>query len=435
MRGYKDNILFKNIIILITSGIVVKIFEIISKVIYTNILGIKIMSLYSLLIPILIFVITICQFSFPISISKLSAEGIYDNKNLLLSAFKIGIVVDIILILITLLSANYISSLIRHQDLKSSINCICTIIPFITISSIQKGFLNGKEDMFLTSITNIIEEIIKIILIIIILPIVIRYKEIVSINFFILFTNITEITTIFILNKKISKYIIKNSKNNNKTIYKNILAISLPTTLIKLIFATGHFLEPIILMNFITGYNTNYITLEYGIINSYVISILSLPSFFSILMSSALLPNITKLYNDKKYYDFSKKIRISILVSLLFGIISITFILLYPKNILILIYNTSLGINYIKVLAPLFIFTYVTPILSIILQSTGKTIELFKISIITTIIRYLSLLLFCNLGYGINGLIYSIAISIIITTTLLLLYIIKIKKEENLVIF
>ena len=44
---------------------------------------------------------------------------------------------------------------------------IIYIIPFVTISSIQRGFLHGKEDMLGASITNVTEEIIKITLIII----------------------------------------------------------------------------------------------------------------------------------------------------------------------------------------------------------------------------------------------------------------------------
>lgn len=431
MQKYKNNLLIKNIIILFTTGVLAKILGMISKIMQTNILGIKIISLYALTTPVLMLIITICQFSFQISISKLSAENKYNNKKLLLSAFKIGIIVDLLLILLVLFTSKYIALLIHHKNLKTVIEIMCPVIPLITITSIQRGFLYGKEDMFLSSITNIIEELIKIILIIFILPIAIYYSDILTLKLLFLFNILIELVTMIILNKNISKYINNNEKNTYK-IHKKILGISIPTTLIRLISATGYFLEPIILINALLelNYNINYITLEYGVITSYIIPILSFPNFFSMLIASALLPNITKLYNNKQYEDFNKKIAVSLFITIIIGIMSFIFILIFAKYILKYLYNTNLGINYIRILGPFFILIYIQPILSIILQATEKTNILLIISIINTFSKYISLFIFCNIGLGINSLIVSMIISIITTTILLLICITKLINKR-----
>ena len=93
-----------------------------------------------------------------------------------------------------------------------------------------------------------------------------------------------------------------NSKINIQVI-KDILNISIPTTCTRLISSIGFFLEPILLTMLLikNGYTSNYITIEYGIINSYVLPLLAMPTFFSISIASALLPNITKLYKNKNY--------------------------------------------------------------------------------------------------------------------------------------
>ena len=88
-----------------------------------------------------------------------------------------------------------------------------------------------------------------------------------------MFNIITETCSIVIMNNTINKNYKTNEKGRiNKQIIKDIYDISLPTTSVRLIASIGFFLEPIILTNILlkTGYSSTYITLEYGIINSYV---------------------------------------------------------------------------------------------------------------------------------------------------------------------
>ncbi len=426
MTKFKNNILIKNIIILLLSGGISKVIGMIGKVIYTRTAGINVVGLYTMLTPTFMLIITITQFSFPISISKISAEGKYDNNTLLKTAYKLGLAIDLILIIIVMLSSNLIASFIHNNALAPAIRSICVIIPFVTISSVQRGFLHGKEDMFLPAITNITEEIIKIILIVILLPYAIAISNVTAVIFIILFNVFMELSTIIILNKRVKKYMQKTSCNN-KNILKDIIDISLPTTLIRLISSFGFFLEPIILTNTLlsVGYSSNYITLEYGIINSYIVPLLSFPSFFSLAIASALLPNVTKLYASKKYKAFNNKLLKLMIISILIGAFCLAFILIFPKELLKLIYNVNLGVNYIYLLGPFFIILYMQPTLSIALQAMGKTNKLFITSVVSLILKYSLLFVFCKLGYGMNSLIYSIIIGIVTTTLLVFIIVIK----------
>ena len=55
-------------------------------------------------------------------------------------------------------------------------------------------------------------------------------------------------------------------------------------------------------------FDFNSFNLSAVIVNSYIIPLLSIPSFFSISIASALLPNITKAYTKKRYNEFNKKL-------------------------------------------------------------------------------------------------------------------------------
>lgn len=434
MIKFKNNLLIKNIIILLVSGAIAKVLGMIGKIIYTRIAGVNVVSLYTMITPTLMLIISITQFSFPISISKISAEEKYDNKSLLKNAYLIGLIINIILILILVLSSNFIAKALHNRSLAPAILSISVIIPFVCVSSAQRGFLHGKEDMLPASITNITEEIIKILLIIFILPITISSGNITSVIFLILFNVITETSNILFMQKAINKKYINHSKGRiNKNIIKEILSISIPTTSVRLIASVGFFLEPIILTNTLlsTGYSPNYITMEYGIINSYIVPLLSIPSFFSISIASALLPNITKAYANKKYDEFNRKLLKLMFLSMLVGAICLIFILIFPNEILKLVYNVNFGINYIYLIGPFFLILYMQPTLSVAIQAMGKTNKLFLTSTISVIVKYSALYILGKNGLGMNSLIFSMIIGIVTTTSLVIIIVLKELKKKN----
>lgn len=434
MIKFKNNLLIKNIIILLVSGALAKVLGMLGKIIYTRIAGVNVVGLYTMITPTFMLIISICQFSFPISISKISAEEKYDNKSLLKSAYFVGSIISIILIIILILTSNLIAISLHNKLLAPAILSISAIIPFVMISSVQRGFLHGKEDMLPASITNVTEEIIKIILILFLLPIAISKCDITSVIFLILFNVITETSNILFMQKTINKKYISNKKGKiNKKIIKEILSISIPTTSVRLIASIGFFLEPIILTNTLlsSGYSPNYITMEYGIINSYIVPLLSIPSFFSISIASALLPNITKAYANKKYDEFNRKLLKLMFLSMLVGAICLTVILIFPNEILKLVYNVNFGINYIYLIGPFFLILYMQPTLSVALQAMDKTNKLFLTSTISVIIKYNTLYVLGKIGFGMNALIFAMIAGIVTTTSLVLIIVLKELKKKT----
>ena len=428
MIKFKNNLLIKNIIILLVSGAIAKVLGMIGKIIYTRIAGINVVGLYTMITPTFMLIISLTQFSFSIPISKISAEGKYKNNDLLKNAYIIGVIINVILIIVVLFSSTLIANMLHNKALAPAIMSIALIIPFVTISSIQRGFLHGKEDMLPASVTNVTEEIVKIILIISLLPIAIAKSNVTAVIFIVLFNVITELSNILIMQQSINKKYVKKEKSYfNIKIIKEILNISIPTTLVRLISSLGFFLEPIILTNTLlsTGFSSNYITLEYGVINSYIIPLLSMPSFFSLSIASALLPNITKAYANKKYKEFNSKLLKLLFLSMMVRGICLAIIMIFPEPILKLVYSVNFGINYIYLIGPFFLILYMQPTLSVALQAMGKTNKLFITSTISMVLKYTVLFVFGKLGFGMNALIFSIITGIIVTTTLVIIIVLK----------
>ena len=99
--------------------------------------------------------------------------------------------------------------------------------------------------------------------------------------------------------------------------------------------------------------------------------------------------------------------------------------MLFPYKILKIIYKISFGVNYIYLIGPFFLLLYMQPALSVAIQATGKTNKLFYVSLTSTILKYLVLFISGMLGFGMNSLIFAIITGILVTTSLVLIIVLK----------
>ena len=195
---------------------------------------------------------------------------------------------------------------------------------------------------------------------------------------------------------------------------KDVLKISLPSVSSRIIGNIGYFFEPIILTNLLllNGYSNEYILKEYAIYNTYVIGLLLVPTFLLMTVSTSLLPEISKnIKNKPKIKKIFKKV---IILSLLFGLLSNSFIYIFGEKILLIIFKTTSGIEYIKFLCPYFILYYIEAPLSVILTAFNETKQIMKTTIIGIIVKLSTLSILCFTNIGIYSLIISEIINIIV---------------------
>ena len=415
----KDNFI-KSTIILLIGGLLTKVLGMIIKIVMARLISTKILGTYMLILPTFTLLISLSSFSFPLALSKLISEDKRNNKRLVLSIIPVIIIINILLIiLIVLLSPIISNKLLHNKDTYIAILSMSLVIPFTTISSICRSYFFGKQKMFPHVLSNIIEDIVRLIIIVIGLPIIKQLELKYIICFLILINIISEILStivlIFFLPKNIK--IKKEDLYPNKSYIKDSLKICIPNTTSKLIGSIGFFLEPIILTSIlIKNYSINYITTEYGIISGYIIPLILLPSFFTLALSQSILPVISKYFSTNNINAIKIKTNQGIFLSLLIGI-PVTILLFLKGNIFLrLIYHTNQGINYLKVLAPICILQYIQSPLSSILDALNKSKDNLKVTILGTLTRTISLIIFSYLKIGMYSLIISISLNIIITT-------------------
>ena len=416
------NKFIKSTIILIIGGLFTKVLGFFIKISYTRMLGSEAISLYMLIIPTYSLFITIAQLGLPVAISKLIAEA-KNSKKIVFSCIPLMVILNIILIILVLLFSPFISNILLKEP-KTHLLLIASslVLPFISLSSIIRGYFFGRQKMFPHTLSNIIEQIAKLALIFLIIPHLLKKGIIIALCGLILLNIISEVISIvvflFFLPKNFT--IKKDDIKPDLGSIKEVLRISLPSVSSRFIGNIGFFFEPILLTNILNyvGYSTKYIVNEYGIYNAYSIPMLLLPSFFISALSQALVPEISKFYQGRNIKMVKRRFYQALVISFIIGFIFNIILYIYPENLLQLVYNTTKGADYIKFLAPFFLLFYLEGPLISMLQALNKAKDTMKITFYGVILKLSCIALLSFFHIGIYGLVISEIVNIMFVVLL-----------------
>lgn len=411
----------KSTIILIVGGLLTKILGMVIRIVTTRVIGLEGIGLYMLVMPTYSLFITIATLSLPIAISKLVSENTRNNKNVILGIIPIALLFNIIVITILILSSKFISNtLLQNSKLYYPILAMSVTLPFITLSSIIRGYFFGRQKMIPHVTSNLFEQIVRLAMTIIITPYLLKFGIISAVTGLILFNVVSELLSIFILFFFMPKNV-KITKNDLKPDYDNVkdlFSISFPTTTGRIISSIGGFLEPIVITFVLLaiGYNNDYITMEYGIISGYVFPMVMLPQFLSGAVSSALLPTISSYNALNMKKAIKRKLYQAISFSLLIGIFFTIIFMIFPELSLKIMFNETEGAKYLFFAAPIFLLTYIQgPIVST-LQAIDEAKIVMNSSLIGVVVKTIVLFFALYLDIHMYALLIAIFIQYLIVT-------------------
>ena len=411
----------KSTFILIIGGFVTKIIGMFIKIVMTRLLGTEGIGIYSLITPTFMLFISLASFGLPVAVSKLVSEDTRNNKNIVFLCFPITLFINVLILIFLLVFSGFISNNLLHEPrIRLGIMCIGFVLPFISISSVLRGYFFGKQMMVPHVISNVCEDLVRLIFIFFMIPIFLKMGIQYAAAIVVLSNIVSELCSIFVLffflprNFKISRSDLVFDKKN----IRDVLGICLPTTGSRLIGSIGYFFEPIIMTYFLlrSGYSNSFIINEYGIINGYVMPLVLLPSFFTLAISQAIIPVISYNYSHGNILGVRSKIRQGIIFSLVVGFPCTLVFLFIPHIPLKFIYNTSFGIGYIRVMGVICLLHYIQSPISSSLQAMGKANDSMKGTLFGMIIRSIVLMVGCSTHIGMWGLVIATSVNIVFVT-------------------
>lgn len=418
-------------IILLTGGFFSKFLGFVLRIIITRQIGTEGIGLYSLVMPTFGLFITIATFSYPVAISKIISARGKSSKKAIFSIIPISIILNLFTLLIIFLISKPLANIfLKDQRLYIPLLSIGFTLPFIGLSSIIKGYYWGKQRMGIYILSNIVEQIVRIIVLIFLIPKVIKVSLVLTISLIIVVNVLSETSSIIVMLLGLPKgiKITKEDLRPSKEYIKDIMNICVPSTSSKIVGSISHFLEPIVLINVLSyvGYSNNYIVTEYGIVNGYSLALLLIPQFFTMSISTSLIPELSKSYSIEDIKNCKKRLFQITGLSLMIGAFSTGIIFAVPEYFLNLIYNTNLGANYIRVLAPFFLLYFINTPLASAMQALDMSKDEMQITLLTSFVKLFLLTLLAFLKIGMYSLIISTIITLIYSTYL---HIKKVKKK------
>lgn len=426
---------------ILSIGFFAKFISLFSKIILTRELGVEALGLFSLVNPILVFIITLSSFSLPNALSTLISKYPNKEKKIFLSALFIVCFFSIILMILLLLLSKDISIYLLHNY--DTIYCLYAsiiLVPLTTISAIIKGYFLGKGEVKITSLSQIFEESGRLLFIITIFSLIgevdIPYKASIGV-YSLAFGEIFQIGANLSFCSFSSRRDFVNNFNKvtliNKEETKLLMNISLPLTSSRIIGSLTYCLEPIIFSYIMmkSGFTNNEIAKEYGIISGYVLSLLIMPGFISYTLSNYLIPNMGSLLAKKKNKEAIKLFyKITLLCFILGLLVSIIFFF-FGDIFLKIVFGNTLGHKYLKIFSLPFVIYYIETPISVALNmfslSKKSLISTFISSLIRIVFLIIFVLLFKTIGIGI-----ATMISIYIDVLMNLFFIYKFIKRNNI---
>ena len=416
--------LLKSTFYLIFFSIIAKTLSFLVRIMLARFLNPEAMNLYALVSPTLVFVIALAQMGIPAALSKVIAQQQLSFKPMIASII-ISIVNNLIVIALYLLLIPMMAKLILKQPQTEEIlKSILPMIPLVTLSGLLKGYLQGKQEHVIACSSQLFEEIFRI------GYLLFAFSKggndpIQSARIAMFSVAVGECGSalyMFLFCMRSCQVTLPFSLKIDKQIYQQLLSISIPMTSSRLIGSFSHFLEPIIIMSSLD--DASALVESYGILNGYLMPLLTLPSFLTVTLGAFLLPAFT--YQIAHHHEHKAS-------QILWGLLSLSLVIgsgvgvicyFFPHQLLNLFYHQAIGAAELKKLSLPFILFATQPILSNALYALNKNKGSMVDTLIGSLLR-LSIIYFLAEKLQKKTIYIAVTLSMLTTTFMHLFRVIK----------
>ena len=376
-----------------------------------NKLGAEALGVYSIIMSIYMFCVTLATSGVNLAITKVvSEEAEKHNECAIPKIIKICITYSLVLgifscILLIFFTPYICNIILANKVSKFALYILALSLPFVAVSSALSGYFLAVRKMVKTSIIQIFAQFIKIGIITILVSLI--FKDInTAVLCLVLGAFISEIFNLillYFLYLKDKRKLTCSYTNGNYS--KRVFKIAIPLAITSYIRSGLHTLKHVLIPLRLKAHNMSYerALTEYGMMSGMALPIIMFPSVIVYSYSSLLLPEFSRYsveLNKERINNTTSKI---FKVTLYFSIAISAILMIYGNDIGYLLYkNITVG-RYIKLMAPLIVLIYLDNVVDNILKGLGKQISVMCCNILDLAISvsfiYFLLPVFGSLGY------------------------------------
>ncbi|MCM3393989.1 stage V sporulation protein B [Cytobacillus oceanisediminis] len=424
----------KGTMILLAAGLVTRVLGFINRIVIARFIGEEGVGLYMMAFPTMILVVTITQLGLPVAISKNVAEAEAKGdtakiKKILVVSLATTISLSIVFTPALILLAPLLSdTLFTDERTQLPLMAIAPIVPIIAISSVIRGYFQGRQNMKPAAYSQMIEQVVRISLIALMtkafLPYGIEYAAAGAMLAAVIgeLASLLYLMTTFKLKKKfrVRKQFFK-FVSSGKSTFNELMTVALPTTGSKMIGSVAWFFEPIVVAQSLAlaGVAAAAATKQYGALTGFAMPLLMLPSFITYSLSTSLVPAISEANSQNNMRLIEYRLQQALRFAFITGGLAVVVLYVLSDQLMEVMYGSSSGSHFIKLMAPFFLFYYYQGPL----QATLQALNLARAAMINSLIgaavkTAVIFLLASQPAFGINGVAMGILTGTVLVTML-----------------
>jgi len=424
----------KGTFILLTAGFITRVLGFIYRIVLARSIGEEGVGLYMMAYPTFILVVTITQLGLPVAISKNIAEAearrdFAEIKKILVVSLAITIGLSIIITPALLLLAPILSTtLFTDQRTYYPLMAIAPALPIIAVSSVLRGYFQGRQNMRPSAISQILEQIVRITLIATatktFLPYGVEYAAAAAMAASVLgeLLSLIYLVTTFKLKKRfrLRKNFFQFVHKGKRT-FKELMEIALPTMGSRMIGSIAWFFEPIVVAHSlaIAGVIAVNATRQYGSLTGYAMPLLMLPSFVTFSLSTSLVPAISEANSRNNHKLIEYRLQQALRFVFLTGGLAVIVLYVLADPLMQLMYGSTKGAYFIRIMAPFFLFYYYQGPLQAVLQALNLARAAMINSLIGAVVKTAVIFLLASQpSFGITGVALGILVGFVLVTIL-----------------
>lgn len=415
----------KGSLILMGAYLISKLLGFVFRMQFVKIAGAEAVGIYMAVYPAFIFFLAAIQLGLPVGVAKMvavhHAQGHPEKATAAyLTAAKWIAISSACFIPLFYYVIPFMMTDLLKQSAAIQVGYAALIMAPITASAtLLRAYFQGLSRMSETATSQVLEQVIRIVLISFLLPLVVTSSPHVLAMMAMFIALAAEAVGIIYLvmryfaMRKLAKGIPYDSRD--------LLVPSLPASGSKLFGSFTWFLEPVLFLHALTksGMKVAQATSLYGVISGVLVPMLLFPSFIPYALATVLIPAVSGAAASQNMKLVRERVHLALRVSAVTGVLASTLLYVYGDQLAALFFHVENMTSYFHLLSPIFFFYYIQSPLFAILQAMDASHIAFRNSVIGGVGK-LALLaaLTADFSFQEQGAVLAIGFGVLITSGL-----------------
>lgn len=437
----------KGALILLTAGIINRILAFVPRIALPRIIGAEGVGIYQLGYPFLIVLLTVITGGIPLAVAKWIAEAESKGdsarvKHIFRTALGLTTALAIVLTALFLLFTPWIiEHLMTEERVYQTFRVMSPLLLIIGVSSVYRGYFQGKHNMIPTALSQTIETIFRIIFALLFARWLLPFGLAWAAAGAMMGVLIGEIAGFSILlwqyNKERRRQqdpLLISDKTasalapdpieqtlENEPALRKLINLSIPVTASRMIGSLSYLLESILTARAlaVAGIATGIATAQYGALQGMIIPILLLPTALTYSLAVSLVPSLSEAAAKGDRATIHMRLHQSMRLALVTGAPFVVVMTLFAEPICRILYNHIEIAPMLKWMAPIGLFIYLQAPLQAALQALDKPGTALMNTFIGAAVKlFLIIKLASDPSLGIYGALIAININIVLVTVL-----------------